>query len=271
MNKATLCAALALGALALSACRKDDTSPSQTTAAPAPTPPPTPVAPLAPEPPKFTIEARVRTEVDARAPDGAPGSPIALGAASLTAPAGWAAAKSGTWSTSTSADQRARLAAGAIGAADNGAAKANEAAAALTLSGCQWGTPEAVTVGKDKLPGTAADGICKRAGADARAAYVALAGAVNAVAVVGWDVGADSAPLFSTLRSTVKAVSGPDAIAACCNALQGNMASAPPEQKFAYAAAIAACNAVRSSPEGRAALGGVRAALAGANMPAACR
>ena len=232
----------------------------------------TPVASVAPEVPKFALEARVKSEVDGRPADAAAaGSPIALPGATMTAPAGWTATKVAAWSTSTSVDQKARLASGPMAPADAAPAKANEAAAALTLTECTWGGPESVALGKDKLPATAADGICKRAGVDARAAYVALAS--GAIVVGTWDaVGGDANGVFSTLRSTAKAAGGgADSVAACCNALSQNMNSAPPEQKFAYAAAIAACNAVRSSPEGKAALGGVRAALAGANMPAACR
>lgn len=64
---------------------------------------------------------------------------------------------------------------------------------------------------------------------------------------------------------------GVNPIAACCNALSGNMASAPPEQKLMYAAAVAVCNGARSNPNAAAALAQVRAALRSANVPASCR
>src|SRR5689334_13063525 len=43
----------------------------------------------------------------------------------------------------------------------------------------------------------------------------------------------------------------PTGIKKCCNALAQNMKSAPPDQQLGYAAALAACNAAISSPQGR--------------------
>lgn len=63
----------------------------------------------------------------------------------------------------------------------------------------------------------------------------------------------------------------PTGIKKCCTALAQNMKSAPPDQQLGYAAALAACNAAISSPQGRQALAGVRAALRGAGAPSACQ
>ena len=63
----------------------------------------------------------------------------------------------------------------------------------------------------------------------------------------------------------------PTGIRKCCNALAQNQKSAPPDQQLAYGAAIAACNGLVNSPQGRQALSSVRAALRGASAPAACQ
>lgn len=268
----------AFAALALSACGNDKDKEDPKPILTAPPPASVTATPLVDTPPpaaKLGLEARVKTEVDGRGPDAGMGTamPMPEGKATMSAATGWVVAKAGTWSTATSPDQKARLASVSLGATDSAAAKAAEGAAALGLTECTWGTPETVSLGKDKLPGTAADGVCKRAGADARAAYVSTTGAANALSVGTWDVaGGDANGVFSAFRSLAKAGGGGDAgIAACCQALQQNMNSAPPEQKFAYAAAIATCNGLKSSPEGRQALAAVRAALAGANVPSSCR
>jgi hypothetical protein len=94
-------------------------------------------------------------------------------------------------------------------------------------------------------------------------------------AVGGWDKGAgDAASLFELYRTAKKSGGGggdPSGIAACCSALRQNSKSAPPQQQGAYITAAAACDAIRNDPRGRAALSTVRAALLGANVPAACR
>jgi hypothetical protein len=86
-----------------------------------------------------------------------------------------------------------------------------------------------------------------------------------------WDADGDSATVFGAMRSVAKAKGGVDEIGACCAALAQNAKSAPPQQVPMYMMAAGTCNNLRSNPQGRAALGQVRAALAGANVPAACR
>jgi hypothetical protein len=252
----------------------DGGSPTAATTAaaqPAPTPAPlTTSAALTPQQPAAQpgIEAKVKAEVDNRA-DGIAGTiiPVTGAKAAISGPKGWAPSKSGNFSVVTSADKKAQLAAAGAGPGDFEAG-----ATALGLTGCKWNPAEPVTVGKDKLAGSAADGLCQRAGAPAKAAYVALTNE-NLMTVGAWDDGGDSASVFGAMRSIVKAAGGGDAsgIAACCAALAQNAKSAPPEQQGAYAVAIGACNSLKSSPEGRQALASVRAALGGAKAPGACQ
>ena len=92
--------------------------------------------------------------------------------------------------------------------------------------------------------------------------------------VGAWDPDGDSANVFGAMRAIAKAgAGGGDAlgIAACCAALAQNQKSAPPEQQGAYALGVAACAAVRNSPEARTALATVRGALRGVAVPAACK
>ena len=123
-------------------------------------------------------------------------------------------------------------------------------------------------------PAMVADGVCSRGAGEAKAAYAALSGN-SVMAVGGWDTaGGDSNATFSVFRAAKKAAGGtgdPSGIAACCAALSQNANSAPPTQKGAYLAAAGACNALRNNPQGKAALAGVRAMLAGASVPAVCR
>lgn len=84
------------------------------------------------------------------------------------------------------------------------------------------------------------------------------------------DAGDDAADADADADADAKPT-GVNPIAACCAALQGNMASAPPEQKLIYGAAVAACNAARSNPNAAGALAQVRAALAGVGTPSSCR
>ena len=60
-------------------------------------------------------------------------------------------------------------------------------------------------------------------------------------------------------------------ISKCCNALAGNAASAPPEQKGSYLAAAAACQGLKNTPVAQQAFSQIRAFLAGAKMPGACQ
>jgi hypothetical protein len=85
------------------------------------------------------------------------------------------------------------------------------------------------------------------------------------------DAGAPDAADAAADAKAAVGVGDPTGIRKCCNAIAQNMKSAPPDQQLAYGAALAACNAAVSSPQGRQALAGVRAALAGAGSPAACQ
>jgi hypothetical protein len=263
--------------LSLAACndKEQDTNPiapPPTTAA-APTPTPTPTSDLKVDTaPKMTVQARVKGEVDGRA-DGITGSPLAVtGAlASLQAPTGWTSAKSGDWNVATAADKKAQLAAGAVGA-EGAAGKVATAVTALGLTTCEWGTPETVTIGKGKLAGTAADGVCSRGTTQVRAAYVAPT-AEKLVVVGTWDEGGDSAGVFGAMRSVAKASGGgdPTGIGACCSALRSNAKSAPPEHQSSMLIAAGVCDTLRNDPQGKAILGQVRAMLAAASVPAQCR
>jgi hypothetical protein len=217
------------------------------------------------------IEAKIKVELDGKDPN--PGHTTALAVtgakASFTAPAGWKSTKSGAFSVATSADEKARFAAGSDA---DPASKLADASTALGLTECEWATPESAAVGKDKLPANVADGLCKRNGAQVKAGYAIFSGdGLNILTMGAWDAGGDAAGMFNTFRTVTKASGDSTGIAACCAALRGNAASAPPEQKGAYLAAAGACQAVISNPQGRAALAQVRALLAGANVPASCR
>jgi hypothetical protein len=88
------------------------------------------------------------------------------------------------------------------------------------------------------------------------------------------DAGPDAADGGDADAGDAKAVGtggDPTGIRKCCNALAGNQKSAPPDQQLAYGAAIAVCNGLVNSPQGRQALSSVRAALRGASVPSACQ
>jgi len=242
----------------------------ETAAAPTPAPTPTPVpsATLAIDdgkpPMPAGMEARVKAELDNRS-DGITGvSVTSTGAkATVQVPKEWKLTK-GAISFATSTDEKARV---SVGPGD--ATKADAAAAAAGLTNCQWAAPEAVTVGKDKLAAQAADGLCSRGAGQAKAAMMTAEGLV----VVGsWDADGDATSVFGSMRAAAKAATGTgDGVSACCSALRQNAKSAPPQQQGAYLAAAGACDALRSNPQGAAALGQVRALLLGAGVPAACR
>ena len=222
------------------------------------------------------ITAMAKAELDGKEEPVASGSAMTIpgGRASFSSAADWKTGKAGSWTSATSADEKARFGAASMSASDDATTKANEGATALGLSGCQWGNPESISLGKDKLSAMAADGVCNRGAGQAKAAYTALSGE-GVMAVGAWDsAGGDSATTFTIFRSAKKAAGGtgdPTGIAACCAALSQNAASAPPQQKGAYLAAAGACQAALNNPQGRAALAGVRALLMGANVPATCR
>jgi hypothetical protein len=97
---------------------------------------------------------------------------------------------------------------------------------------------------------------------------------MNVLAVGSWDDGKDNKAVLNTLRSAKGAGGGggdATGIAACCAAIKQNMASAPIMYQGAYAAALGACSAAMSNPQGKQALGAVRGMLGAAGVPAACK
>lgn len=256
----------------------DGAAPTTTTAAtPAPTPAPTPTpaqtTQVMPEGMNPAGGSRVKQELEGRVDGLTGGKPVAAtGArATLQAPAAWTVTP-GPITIAKPADDKARLAATAFTGADP-MVKVNEAATAAGLTGCTWGAPEQLTaVGKDKLGAMAADGTCTRGAQKTLAAFVAAPGE-GLVVVGGWDdPGGDMASVFGGMRSMARAGQGDaSGIRACCNALSQNAKSAPPFQQGAYIAAAGACNAMANNPQGRQGLAQVRAMLAGAGVPAACK
>jgi hypothetical protein len=222
------------------------------------------------QPPTAKIEPRVKVELDGRA-DGITGTAVAQTGAtgSLQVPATWTTTK-GEPTVSKTADGKSQVAVSSFVAAEGPAAKVAAASTALGLSNCTWNPPEALTVGKNKLPATAADGLCTRGAVQARAAWVAPT-AESLLVVGSWDPDGDAGSVFGSMRAIAKPTGGdPTGIAACCNALSQNAKSAPPDQQLLYGAAISLCQAAKSDPNARQALAGVRAALRGANVPASC-
>ncbi len=86
------------------------------------------------------------------------------------------------------------------------------------------------------------------------------------------DAGSDAAE-DATADAAPKATGGgdPTGIRKCCAALRQNANSAPLDQKGSYLSAAAICDGLVNSPQGRSALGAVRGALRGANMPSSCQ
>jgi hypothetical protein len=274
----TLCCAALLGLAACGNSGGDTTGgaePPPATSATAATTTTTTSAPLVlqvePTLAKPGIEPRVKAEVDKRT-DGLTGAAFAVAGArgSLQSPTGWTAAK-GDVTVHTAPDKKAQLAGASFGT-EGVPGKLPAVVGALGLTGCEWNGEEALAVGKGGVAGSGADGVCTRGAAKIRTAYVALPG--DGLLVMGaWEDGGDSASIFGSMRSIVKAAGGAgnDGIAACCAALQQNAASAPLDQKPMLLQAAAICNGLRNSPQGKQALGAVRAALRGANMPSSCR
>jgi hypothetical protein len=189
---------------------------------------------------------------------------------SFTVPTDWKRTKSGDFNVATSTDDKNRFATASY--EGDAKPKLDGAAAALGYSDCKWGSDESVSMGKDKIAATVADGVCKRSGNTVHAVRATIAGDDNIVAVGGWDEdGGKDKVVFNTFRSVKLASGDGSGIAACCAAIRGNMQSAPPQQKPAYLAALGACNAAMGSAQGRQALAGVRAALAGVGVPGACQ
>jgi hypothetical protein len=230
-----------------------------------------PMTDLVPEGPKLpAIEARVKSETDGKGADSSHKGSTLRGSGtkgSFVVLRDWAA-KPGATATASSKDGKTLFGTAQV------ATGADGIATALGLSDCKWAEAEPAKVGKAKLDAQVADGVCKHGDANARAASVTIDGQ-SVVGMGAWDVdGGNSSSVFSTLRSATKAATGSfDAtgIGACCAALRQNANSAPLQHRGAYLAAAGACNAVRSSPQGRAALASVRAMLRGAQVPSSCR
>ena len=224
------------------------------------------------------VTPRAKMALDGQPPDGgATGGTFAVkgSKASFGVPKGWASSQSGDFSVRAAADKKSSFTATSWGEKEDPSAKRDPAAAALQLTDCTWAPPESIALGKDKLPATVADGTCKHAGVNSPAVYATIAGDDLNVAAMGtWDdPGGNQNAVFSIFKSAKKAGGGgdPTGIAACCAALQQNSVSAPIQQRGYYLAALGVCNAMRSNPQGRAALAQVRAALQGANVPAPCQ
>jgi hypothetical protein len=64
---------------------------------------------------------------------------------------------------------------------------------------------------------------------------------------------------------------GPGSLAKCCAALQQNVNSAPLEQKAYYMAAAQYCQGLKATPAAQQGFSQIRAFLAGAKMPGACK
>jgi hypothetical protein len=243
---------------------------SETTAAPTPTPTPTTPTTVKVEAPptKPGIEPRVKAEVGGRA-DGLTGTTLAGGALSMQHPKEWVPVK-GEWTIVGPPDKKAGLSVGAMTPAGP-TEKLPAATAAMGLTACEWNPPDTLTIGKEKIPGVGADGVCTKGPMQVKAAYIA-ATAQQTLLVGAWDPDGDAASVFGAMRSVTKAAGG-DAtgIAACCAALRGNAKSAPPQQVGAYLLAAGACDAAKNNPQGRQALAGVRAMLAGAQVPSTCK
>jgi hypothetical protein len=219
-------------------------------------PPPMPVAPeVTAEPPAPTtlsvVEPTgpgdvVRPELDERE-DGITGTTVTVSGAkaNLKIPSEWKLTKADV-QVATSADSKSRL--GFVSQGTDGVDPAVQKAVGSTgLSGCEWGSTQSLTVGKDKLVTQAADGKCKRGGVDVSAAYIATEGLV---AVGSWDDGADRNELFGSLRSIAKLVAGTGGatnLVACCRALANNAKSAPPPQNGFMLQAAATCEAAARS------------------------
>lgn len=278
LRRNALCASALVLLLACGNKNKDDedtpttSTPKQTSTTA--TPPPTAATSTqvkVEEPPGNKVagvEAHVKAELDGRA-DGITGTTATAGGATLQTPTGWKST-AGAVTVVTAADDKARL--GLTTFTGDPAAQLTAAATAMGLTNCQWNTPaEAIVSGKDKLAATGADGVCSRGAGQAHAAYIAPT-AQGSLVVGAWDAGGDMTNVFGSMRSIAKGATGDGTgIAACCAALRQNAKSAPPQQQGAYLLAAGACDAVKNNPQGRAALGTVRAALAGASVPSTCK
>lgn len=266
-----VCGAAAV--LAIAACSGSKEDPSGSAAPPPPpasTPAPTTstlVLTVEGPQPKAGIEAHVKAEVDGRS-DGITGAALAVtgAGASLQTPTGWET-KKGDVTVVTSTDKKSQ-----IGASSGGEAKLGAAVAAMGLTACEWNPSDRLTIGKNALSGTGADGKCMRGSTPVVAAFVAPT-AEGLLVVGAWEAGGDMANVFGSMRAIAKAAGGGGGggIGPCCAALHQNANSAPPDQKPMYMQAAAICDGLKNNPQASAMMGQVRAALRSANMPSSCR
>ncbi len=236
---------LLVGTMLLTACQscKKDEADDE------PPPMPTPTTTVSAEPPQTTVLTTaepagpgefVRPELDNRS-DGVSGKVISISGAkaNFNVASDWKT-KKGESTVATAADGASRLAA-AKGTDPN--ALLEKLATANGISGCQWGGPLSLTVGKDNLSVQAADGKCKKGGADVNAAWMATEGLV----IVGsWDNGADKSDMFGAMRSVAKLKVGKVGVSkltACCQVLKQNAKSAPPPQNGFMLQAAVTCEA----------------------------
>lgn len=214
------------------------------------------------------IAPRVRSELDGEK-EGAKGTPMSIagGRGVFQLPTGFTSKKSGNFDHAQTSDGKAHFAASKNEGDSNKVVE--EATKALGLSECQWGAAESVTVGMEKVPATAQDGLCKKDGNDVKTFQVVYSGDANVVSVGAWMDDAKSSDVFAIARS-IKPVKGGGGggISACCAALNQNAASAPPQFKGAYIAAAGVCQSAINNPQARSM---IRGALGAASLPAACR
>jgi hypothetical protein len=288
MNLKRLSAMWLVTAAVLAGCPKDEddetkppAKPSATAAAPAPTPSATStatqLATAGPTTAKPAVQARAKGELDGKAPDAAfTGTTVSMQGSktSFTVPKEWKV-DSGAWQTASAPDGKTAFTVATFPAGTDATQKRDAGAGILGYTECDWGAPESIKLGKDGIAATVSDGVCLRAGAPARtvATLVSEDGGAMTVGVSGWDApGGDAAATFHVLRSAKKAAGGgdPTGIRACCSAIRQNAASQPLTMQGSFLAAAAACDALVNNPQGRAALGQVRALLGGA-APPACR
>jgi hypothetical protein len=177
----TAFALLSILALA-SACKKDDEEEetpkkkptASATQAATPTPPPaTTSAQVVPETPANVSLAK--SELDGKEPDaGWAGTSLVVGKLTFVHPKEWTS-KAGDFTAASAGDGAQRFTAGKYpdGAAPTGSMDA--ATKALGLTECAWGTADNISLGKDHLSATAADGTCKREGKAVKAIYAPTA------------------------------------------------------------------------------------------------
>lgn len=246
-------------------------SSAKSTASGSATAAPSPSAAPSGAPSEVAIVPRAKEQLDGKERDPShTGKPLAVDGAKATFTV------LGDWTVGTAdvrtalpKDEKGRFAATGHAEGKDTQAKGEAVEKELGLKGCRWAADEDISLGKDKLPTKVADGVCMRDKTVVRTIRAVVADAdANIVAVGGWDDGADDTAVLNTFRSLEKA-SG--SIAACCDGIVSNMASAPPNQKVGYAAALVFCRSVMASPEARQMLGQVRGKLGGLSIPAACR